>query len=256
MNTDDKMNTLFKNGFRKKAAYDLTADVVTLKGRRDTTPKSRNQRIEAEDNLREVILSKGDGGYEAPKRSIGLSKVAGGPGSGVTGTNTDVIDFLETSPLISIGKRSKFMSESSPVQKDVKVPVSKIKYKGQEKFVPKKLVRMIRNADEVLKKPVDLLLDDKGKYHIIDGHHRALAAIILKRDKLKANIWVMGSGIKKVAVAVSTDIGKDFKDAFVKRLKEPEVPHDKFILGRNKVDPKSRERVELTAPRDRPEAFQ
>lgn len=122
---------------------------------------------------------------------LGFMKTAGGPGSGVTGENTDEISFLQESPLISIGYRKKFMEENSPVLNNTEVDVSRIRYKGQEKMVPKKLVRMMIKWDEVKDKPVDLIKDENGDYHIIDGHHRGLAAILLKEKTIKANVYVV-----------------------------------------------------------------
>ena len=252
-----EQNYCASKGLTKSSSYDLSPYSAS-KSRK--FPKRKNQKeeiIRAEEALDKALQERGESNFKSEKRDIGLSKVAGGPGSGVTGENTDVIFFLEKSPLISIGKRKQFMSNSSPVQKNVKVPIKSIKYKGQDKFVPKKLVRIIYNSKDALSKPVDLLLDDKGKYHIMDGHHRALAAILLKKEDLKANVWVMGSGMKKIAIAASVDIGKDFKDAFVKKIKEaPEGEVDKYIIGKGKINKNRVERVDLTAPRDRPEAFQ
>jgi hypothetical protein len=122
---------------------------------------------------------------------LGFLKTSGGPGSGVSGDNTDSISFLKESPLISIGYRKKFMDSNSPVLTDTEVDTSKIKYKGQEKMVPKKLIRMMLKWDEIKDKPVDLIKDENGDYHVIDGHHRALAAILLKEKNIKANIYVM-----------------------------------------------------------------
>ena len=85
------------------------------------------------------------------------------------------------------------MDSRSPIEKGVKVSHKEIKYKGQDNMVPQKLVRIMLNADEVLQKPVDLIRDSEGDYHILDGHHRALAAILMKRD-LVANVYAMDSG--------------------------------------------------------------
>lgn len=122
---------------------------------------------------------------------LGFMKSAGGPGSGVSGDNTDEITFLEESPLISIGFRKKFFDENKPVLTNTEVSVDRIKYKGQQKMVPKKLVRMMLKWDEIKNKPVDLLKDENGNYHIIDGHHRGLAAILLKEKNIKANVYVL-----------------------------------------------------------------
>jgi len=119
----------------------------------------------------------------------GFTKAAGGPGSGVAHPNTDAIDFLETSPIISIGYRKKFMEFHNPIQKAVKIQTDKIKYKGQEKMVPKKVIKMMRIWDEVKEKPVDVIRDKKGFYHILDGHHRCIAAILLKEPTVIANVY-------------------------------------------------------------------
>ena len=124
--------------------------------------------------------------------SVGFMKTAGGPGSGVSGNNTDPISFLKSSPLISIGFRSRFLMDHKPVLDNTEVDTARIKYKGQEKMVPKKLVRIMLEWGEVKDKPVDLLKDEHGNYHIIDGHHRALAAILLKEKTIKANVYTMG----------------------------------------------------------------
>lgn len=139
----------------------------------------------------------------------GFNKTAGGPGSGVSGDNAKVIDFLEDSPLVSIGYRKKFMSERSPDLENDMVPVKLIKYKGQEKYVPKKLekfIKAIRNKETwPFEKAVDLLRDDDGNYHILDGHHRTLAAIITKRPRIKANVYTMNVIHKKAEEQVESD---------------------------------------------------
>lgn len=120
-------------------------------------------------------------------------KTAGGPGSGCMEDNTAAIDFLEISPVVTIGKRKQFMSTRAPVLESEQVPTKLIKYKGQEKYVPKKLknfVDAIRAGEKwPFEKPVKLLRDAEGDYHIIDGHHRALAALITKRPRIKADIY-------------------------------------------------------------------
>jgi len=116
-------------------------------------------------------------------------KLAGGPGSGVEQNNAKEIPILESSPLVSIGHRERFMENHKPVKRCVEVPTKNIKYKGQEKYVPKKLKKMIKIWDEVSDKPVDLIKDSKGDYHILDGHHRALAALVKKVPSMKANVY-------------------------------------------------------------------
>ncbi len=119
----------------------------------------------------------------------GFNKTAGGPGSGVSHPNASTIDFLQTSPIMSIGYRQKFMDTHKPVSTSVKIPTNKIKYKGQEKMVPKKLVKMIKIWDKVKDKPIDVIVDSAGYYHILDGHHRALAAILTKVKTIVANVY-------------------------------------------------------------------
>lgn len=121
----------------------------------------------------------------------GFYKTAGGPGSGVEHDNTLNIEFLETSPLISIGKRKEFLESRSPVLENTPIDVKKIRYKGQEKMVPKKLVRMMLDWDRVKDKPIDVIKDEDGFYHIADGHHRALAAILMKEPKINANVYTV-----------------------------------------------------------------
>lgn len=117
-------------------------------------------------------------------------KLAGGPGSGVAHPNTMPITFLETSPFVSIGYRKKFMNMHRPNHKGITVLWKDIKYKSQDNMVPKKVINIMLNADEALKKPIDVIKDHKGELHILDGHHRAIVAILLKRN-LKANIYSM-----------------------------------------------------------------
>ena len=123
---------------------------------------------------------------------IGFHKTAGGPGSGVSGNNTDAIDFMEHSPLISIGKRKDFLDNTKPLEtKDIEV--SRIRFKGQHKYVPEKLMSMIMNdvrGDTGLwTKPIKVLKDSNDEYHVVDGHHRFLAALIRGREKIKAEIY-------------------------------------------------------------------
>jgi hypothetical protein len=117
-----------------------------------------------------------------------MHKTAGGPGSGVSHPNTQPIRFLETSPLVSIGFRKKFMEDHTPIHKDIWIDWRKVKYKCQENMVPRKVVNIMINADEALKKPIDVIRDSEGFFHILDGHHRGIVAILLKR-KMKANIY-------------------------------------------------------------------
>lgn len=126
----------------------------------------------------------------------GFSKVAGGPGSGVTGDNAKKIDDmldLETSPIVTIGKRKEFMDNRSPDREKLAVLVEKIKYKGQEKYVPAKLKKFMdaikRGETWMWDKPVQLLRDSNDDFHILDGHHRVLAAILSGRTLMAADVY-------------------------------------------------------------------
>lgn len=128
-----------------------------------------------------------------------MVKEAGGPGSGVTGDNTAEIDFLETSPLVSIGKRKKFMEHKTPVVTE-DISVDNIKYKGQEKCVPRKLQKFLDAIESgekwPLEKPIDVIQDDNKDYHLMDGHHRGIAAMLTDRDKIKANVYTANNSEK------------------------------------------------------------
>lgn len=121
---------------------------------------------------------------------VDFDKTAGGPGSGVKGDNTLPIG-MKQSPHVSVGTR-KALLDNMPFYEDT-VDLDDITAVGQEKYVPAKLNRMIGDP-ESLKKPIDLLkvTDQKTgsvEYHVIDGHHRFLAAKKKGVDKLRARIY-------------------------------------------------------------------
>lgn len=124
---------------------------------------------------------------------MGFTKMAGGPGSGVTHENAQPIEILEESPLMSIGKRSAFMERNKPIKTGVNIPIGKIQFRGQRKYVPKKLMGMImgvlKGDSSLWDKPAQFLIDSQGQYHIIDGHHRVLAAIIIGRPTILADVY-------------------------------------------------------------------
>lgn len=192
----------------------------------------------------------------------GFEKTAGGPGSGVTGDNTKKIDILPHSPIISIGKRKKFMENRSPEMEKVQVLVENIKYKGQEKYVPKKLQKFMdaikKGETWMWEKPVVLLRDREGALHIIDGHHRALAAILSKRKSLSADVYSDNVFIKAVNTMKKT--AEEEKEKFVGKDHNDKGgdPRDIFMFGYNEPtkDLKSN-RLDLVDEdkKPRPEAF-
>ena len=127
-----------------------------------------------------------------PNKEEAEEKTAGGPGSGVSSDNTAYIleDFsgLKMSPLISIGKRKAFMDANKPISTDTSISLEKVKYVCQEKYVPKKLSNFLESPDSETK-PIDVLIDKDEQYHILDGHHRSLAAIKEGKETIKANIY-------------------------------------------------------------------
>ena len=166
-------------------AYDYSNHVINMStGLSSTDDQNENNIKVPVDGLQGTI-----GVYDTPHFTNGFLKAAGGPGSGVPFDNTDPISFLESSPLISIGYRQKFLEEHFPIEKNVEIPTNKIKYKGQEKMVPKKLVNIMIKWKEVADIPIDVIIDKDRNYHIIDGHHRALAAILRREKTVRANVY-------------------------------------------------------------------
>jgi len=125
-----------------------------------------------------------DAGYQAA-----FDKLAGGPGSGVTGDNTEELD-LPRSPYVSVGSRKDLLTNMHYRKLDV--PVESIKYSCQSRYVPKKLQVFFDNPSLITEKPVDLLEVDEGGssacYHIIDGNHRVAAARRLGIKTLNARV--------------------------------------------------------------------
>lgn len=215
----------------------------------------------AEDHLTEnpkyyETLEKMENKLEKKAFIDGFRKAAGGPGSGVSEDNAKVIDFLEDSPLVSIGYRKKLMKDNNPVKEGVDILVKDIKYKGQEKYVPKKLQKFLDAIEKgetwPFEKPIDVLRDEDGKYHILDGHHRGLAAIKTKKDKIKANVYSINSETRKVASL--TEIFTKGSEGIKGNEKLT------YIFGLNKptTGQEGPTRVDLVdqAKRDRPESFQ
>jgi uncharacterized ParB-like nuclease family protein len=137
-----------------------------------------------------------------PARSLPerLTKKAGGPGSGVGYNNTMPIEehILSKSKLISLGDRKKI--RESVEHKVRAIPVKAITHASQDKYVPSKLNRITAAMDEgtLEDKPVDLL-HAKGEHHVIDGHHRVIAAKRLGKEKMKARVYEWGGDMEKKA---------------------------------------------------------
>ena len=114
-------------------------------------------------------------------------KVAGGPGSGVSRNNTKEIKDMPQSDHVSVGTRTGLLRNMS--YKEMSVRLSYITHVGQSKFVPSKLKKMVANWKEVKKNPIDLLKVSDHEYHVIDGHHRFLAAKQLGEKTVNARVY-------------------------------------------------------------------
>ena len=114
-------------------------------------------------------------------------KFAGGPGSGTDVNNTDVITHLAQSKIVSLNNR-RFVLATPPDYISNRIPVLKIKFAGQRNYSIVKLGKMLTSNDWVQKK-VDLLEDANGFFHVIDGHHRVLAAIRRGHTYVNARVW-------------------------------------------------------------------
>jgi len=117
----------------------------------------------------------------------------GGPGSG--GAVTKLIN-MEKSPHISVGTRKGVLDNMHYFEDSI--PMDKITHVGQEKYVPEKLKKMLKNYDEIKDKPIDVLKVG-DEYHVIDGHHRFLAHKKNGAGSVKARVRVKAenSYIKK-----------------------------------------------------------
>ena len=123
--------------------------------------------------------------------ALSFYKIAGGPGSGVSGDNTAPIDMPHC-PYVSIGTRKGILDNMHFTEKTVKV--ADVDHCGQENYVPSKLDKFISDPSLVTGKPIDVLefVGEDGKKHIscVDGHHRLLAAQKLGIKELKAHVRV------------------------------------------------------------------
>lgn len=128
-----------------------------------------------------------------------LTKLAGGPGSNSSKPTKDITKNyrgLALSPVMSLGKRKEFMDGHSPAKVAQLIILDKVKYVSQEKYMPSKL-RKFRDNPDLLEKPIDVLFDSDGFYHVMDGHHRFLAAKGMDKKKIKANVY-RTTGLKKL----------------------------------------------------------
>jgi hypothetical protein len=119
---------------------------------------------------------------------MSMEKRAGGPGSGVEHHNTaPILDYAQ-SDAVSIGNR-RHVLETRAQLKRVRVTLSRIKFVGQKNYVIKKLARLMDDPKgDWLQVPVALYFDGTH-FHVMDGHHRFLAAARLGKKSILATVW-------------------------------------------------------------------
>jgi hypothetical protein len=114
-------------------------------------------------------------------------QMEGGPGSG--GQYLTRKFKMPMSPYISVGTRKGILKNMPFDLEDV--PLSKITHVAQAKFVPQKVKNLCKNPDVITKYPVCLLkIPSQDCYHVMDGHHRFLAAQKLGIENLPAKVWL------------------------------------------------------------------
>jgi len=120
-------------------------------------------------------------------KNVTCNLTEGGPGSGGQYPTQKI--KMPLSPFISVGTR-KGILKNMPFEIET-VPLSKITHVAQRKFVPFKVKTLCKNPDGISKKPICLLkVPSEDAYHVMDGHHRYLAAMKKGMDSLDAKVWV------------------------------------------------------------------
>jgi uncharacterized ParB-like nuclease family protein len=136
------------------------------------------------------VLKKWEDATPKNKKLPERVKTAGGPGSGVGRDNTAPIaeHELKQSDVIRIGKRKDLMSSLPCSLEDI--AVNSVSHACQSNYVPSKLngVMAAMESGTLNDKPVDLL-KVSDSYHVLDGHHRVMAAKRLGKEKLKARVY-------------------------------------------------------------------
>ena len=170
---------------------------------------------------------------KGPGQEAREEKTAGGPGSGVSHNNTSSINMdargVERSDLVSLHTRKRIMKSQSP-DKKANVPLSKIGRIAQGKYVISKLSWFMKNKEKWRDKPVKLLWDaENNTYHLMDGHHRWLAASRLGMESLPAEVWRLPITSKGGRRSVS--IPENTKTASLKGLRRAADNVTEFATG-------------------------
>ena len=112
--------------------------------------------------------------------------IEGGPGSGVKYRNTAPIPMLQ-SPYVSVGTRKSMLQNMDYEEREVSL--SQITHCCQKNYVPSKLEKFIKNPDWIADSPIDVLHVPGEGYHVVDGHHRYLAANALNMGTIPAKVY-------------------------------------------------------------------
>lgn len=110
----------------------------------------------------------------------------GGPGSGVNYRNSVPMD-LPMSEYISVGTRKGLINNGDYDIYDI--PLDMITKVAQKNYIPHKVDGMMQKRDMLRQKPVDVLWVRGDGYHMVDGHHRMMAAKILGMETLPARVY-------------------------------------------------------------------
>jgi len=120
-----------------------------------------------------------------------MEKKAGGPGSGVKGYNT-ASHPLPRSKHVSVGTRKAMLDHMPYEEGDVKV--NDITHSCQDKFVPEKIQKFLKNPDWIKNNQVDILVVPGEEITVTDGNHRLIAAKQLGMDSVPAKIYTSRKG--------------------------------------------------------------
>ena len=116
-----------------------------------------------------------------------IEKQAGGPGSGTSDNNTKKIG-LPVSEYVTVGTRQGLTKNAPYITKVITLKY--VKKVAQNKYVPEKVKSIVKDKGRALQTPIDVLQVAPQEYHLIDGHHRYLAAIEMGIKELPARVFM------------------------------------------------------------------
>ena len=209
--------------------YLATRPEGILKSKKPTADQYLYNMAERKDKLNAQFL-------EALKKGAienSLTKTAGGPGSGVGHDNTKKIN-LPQSAIVSVGTRTKMFDKKK--SKKRKIKLSEITAVGQEKYVPAKLKKFLRHYKDwdLQNKPFDVLEVADGSYHVIDGHHRFLAAKKIGAKEIIVNVFKINKKELLEKLASKSPLNKSKSNEIKKDRKQlieevAELKHEEWL---------------------------